>query len=591
MAEVTVNNIFTISKDTYISETGSNYFKTQILRSQNNGNNYAIAKLTVDIAKLNAAIVYGTLNSITLIYTTECNVNSGGWDRPTTKVYYINSSGSQVLAYTHSKDFGAEGSPKTFNTDKFDASYKSNNGTYEIVFRIENEQKYTIVSWANVTDIKLKLDYTPHTCNFSIESSRTPATCTTAGSVTKKCSVSGCGQTQTSTLAALGHSYGGASYTWSSDGKSCAATRVCSTDSSHKETATATITSKVKTAATCTVKGTTTYTATFGVSWATTQTKDVQDIAVKSHTWVDATCTTPKKCSVCGATSGSALGHDYKSVVTAPTESSRGYTTHTCTRCGDSYVDSYTYLITFKNGDGTTLETVTVAHGTTPQCSKTPTKASTAEYTYTFNNTWQPALGAATANQVYTPNFTSAKQIYHCDLHVQSGGIITGAQDGDYEYGTVLTVTAVPDPGYEFESWMIMDTINYDTNPSVTLYQNPLDVRIEYNTGVIAKFKKQKYTIVTSVSPTGSGSITGAGTYEYEDTATLTATPHSGYEFVQWSDGVTDNPRKTTITGVATYTAYFRVNKLLLDTNKPKKIYIDTQEVKEIYIDTTKVYG
>ncbi len=36
----------------------------------------------------------------------------------------------------------------------------------------------------------------------------------------------------------------------------------------------------------------------------------------------------------------SALGHDYKSVVTAPTCTEKGYTTHTCSRCSDSYTDS-----------------------------------------------------------------------------------------------------------------------------------------------------------------------------------------------------------------------------------------------------------
>ena len=35
-----------------------------------------------------------------------------------------------------------------------------------------------------------------------------------------------------------------------------------------------------------------------------------------------------------------ALGHDYDSVVTPPTCTEAGYTTHTCANCGDSYVDS-----------------------------------------------------------------------------------------------------------------------------------------------------------------------------------------------------------------------------------------------------------
>ena len=34
-------------------------------------------------------------------------------------------------------------------------------------------------------------------------------------------------------------------------------------------------------------------------------------------------------------------GHKYESVVTAPTCTEQGYTTHTCSACGDSYVDAY----------------------------------------------------------------------------------------------------------------------------------------------------------------------------------------------------------------------------------------------------------
>ena len=36
-----------------------------------------------------------------------------------------------------------------------------------------------------------------------------------------------------------------------------------------------------------------------------------------------------------------AKGHSYSAAVTAPTCTAKGYTTHTCSRCGDSYVDSY----------------------------------------------------------------------------------------------------------------------------------------------------------------------------------------------------------------------------------------------------------
>ena len=55
-----------------------------------------------------------------------------------------------------------------------------------------------------------------------------------------------------------------------------------------------------------------------------------------------ATCTEPQLCTRCGAVLEKALGHDYKSKVTAPTCTEMGYTTNTCSRCGDTNKSNYT---------------------------------------------------------------------------------------------------------------------------------------------------------------------------------------------------------------------------------------------------------
>jgi len=66
---------------------------------------------------------------------------------------------------------------------------------------------------------------------------------------------------------------------------------------------------------------------------------------------VNPTCTTDGKtavykCSRCNEITGGevikATGHNYVSTTTDPTCLTRGYTTHKCSACGDSYVDSYT---------------------------------------------------------------------------------------------------------------------------------------------------------------------------------------------------------------------------------------------------------
>ena len=53
------------------------------------------------------------------------------------------------------------------------------------------------------------------------------------------------------------------------------------------------------------------------------------------HKWVDATCSAAKTCSVCGKTEGEPLPHNYESVVTEVSCTTDGYTTNTCTVCGN----------------------------------------------------------------------------------------------------------------------------------------------------------------------------------------------------------------------------------------------------------------
>ena len=64
-----------------------------------------------------------------------------------------------------------------------------------------------------------------------------------------------------------------------------------------------------------------------------------------------ATCTTPQLCTKCGAVIVNALGHDYQEEVTAPTCTEMGYTTYTCSRCGDTYKGDYTDAAGHKPGD------------------------------------------------------------------------------------------------------------------------------------------------------------------------------------------------------------------------------------------------
>lgn len=79
------------------------------------------------------------------------------------------------------------------------------------------------------------------------------------------------------------------------------------------------------------------------------------------------------------------------------------------------------------------------------------------------------------------------------------------------------------------------------------------DIRITQDSGSTPA----TYTITAIANDSTMGTVTGGGSYASGATATLTATPYSGYHFVQWNDGHPNATRTITVTSNATYTAYF----------------------------------
>ena len=123
--------------------------------------------------------------------------------------------------------------------------------------------------------------------------------------------------------------------------------------------------------------------------------------------------------------------------------------------------------------------------------------------------------------------------------------------------GDTIGAYAVANTGYHFDYWTVSvlgltDTIT--TNPIA-------DVVPAYLAGVTfditANFALNMYTITAAANDATMGTVTGSGSYAYGTTATLTATPATGYHFVQWNDADTHATRTITVTSNATYTATF----------------------------------
>jgi uncharacterized repeat protein (TIGR02543 family) len=114
-------------------------------------------------------------------------------------------------------------------------------------------------------------------------------------------------------------------------------------------------------------------------------------------------------------------------------------------------------------------------------------------------------------------------------------------QGGEYESGVQVTLTASPASGYTFDHW--------SGNASGTT--SGITIAMDSDKSVTANFKTiaQTYTLTTSVSPPGAGSVSPpGGEYESGVQVTLTASPASGYTFDHWSGSASGTTSGITIT-------------------------------------------
>ena len=331
------------------------------------------------------------------------------------------------------------------------------------------------------------------------------ATCTTDGKESDTvCSVCGVTLATGKTIAKTGHKYGTPTYTWSKDGKTCVAKRVCANDSTHIETENGTITNKVKTPATCTVKGTRTYTATFKNTAFKTQMKDIQDIAALGHkygaptyTWSKdgKTCTAKRVCTNNAShieTENGTIAHKVK---TAATYTTKGTTTYTATFKNTAFVTQ-----TKDIQDIPVLEKLTgsVVLSATKGTISYPTAGS---FTVTSNKS-NGTLSVKSSN----PNTATA---------TLRGNTVT-VTPGTVPGAAIITVTSAATTSYKAASATYNVTVNHGTLPiTAKAYSGTYDGNAHSASvtssvsGVTFKYGTAKGTYNLTSMPT----YTNAGTY------------------------------------------------------------------------------
>ena len=136
----------------------------------------------------------------------------------------------------------------------------------------------------------------------------------------------------------------------------------------------------------------------------------------------------------------------------------------------------------------------------------------------------------------YTNLVCSSCGITKVELYVGNPSNPEGVEfvDATHAYvkpGKSVDVKATPNAAYYFVKWNDEEAIN--SNVAVTTsYTAPANGTYEA-ASLTANFAINTYTI--TVATNGGGTVTGGSTYEHGDPVALTATPNTGYHFVNWT--------------------------------------------------------
>ncbi len=217
-----------------------------------------------------------------------------------------------------------------------------------------------------------------------------------------------------------------------------------------------------------------------------------------------------------------------------------------------------TYIASFENG---VTHTITVlssnpnygsveGSGTYSEGSQIQISA-TANQGYHFTtwndgNTDNPRTITVTEDATYIASFAESVNMYTITVLPSNPNFGSTTGGGTYLEGSQIEISATANEGYHFTAWN-------DGNTS-----NPRTITVTGDATYMANFETNpSYTITVVSENEAYGTVSGSGTYEYGSTVTIRAIPANGYVFTSWNDNNTENPRTITVTGDATYIAYF----------------------------------
>jgi len=121
----------------------------------------------------------------------------------------------------------------------------------------------------------------------------------------------------------------------------------------------------------------------------------------------------------------------------------------------------------------------------------------------------------------------------YCDVTTSSVPVLGGSTLGDstYTYGDNVTLTAIPNPGWGFESWTENDTVVSTDSLYTFVIYGDMDL--------VANFEAYTFEVLTSAQPPEGGTTSGGGTFVYGEEVTVIASTNPAWTFGNWSENGT----------------------------------------------------
>jgi len=194
------------------------------------------------------------------------------------------------------------------------------------------------------------------------------------------------------------------------------------------------------------------------------------------------------------------------------------------------------YAVTFFDYDGTTKLKPTgetpymVAVGAMPAAPANPSgKPATNEFTYVFDH-WSPALEAVSATSVksYTAVYREVAKKYEIKFYNEAATSVLKTEN--LTYGATPTPPKVtkesPAAGHTYTLvWKTLDESATIENVTGAASYKPTYIDVV-----------NRYTVTLRCNIPGACTFAGAGTYDYNSSVSIVATPAEGYEFVKWQE-------------------------------------------------------